>query len=166
MKNKITNVSNLPSPAYVCELELLEKNLKLLKYVQDKAGIKILLALKGFALQSSFDLCKKYLVGCCASGLNEAKLAYEEFNGEVHTYSPAFKPSEFEEISQISNHIVFNSFAELHRYKQKVKTHNSLGLRINPEYSSVEVDLYNPCGVYSRLGTTKKENGKIQMRID
>lgn len=157
MKNIIKNVSNLPSPAYVCELKLLEKNLKLLKDVQDKAGIKILLALKGFALRSSFELCRKYLVGCCASGLNEAKLAYEEFQGEVHTYSPAFKPSEFEELSQISNHIVFNSFNELNRYKDKIKKHNSLGLRINPEYSSVDVDLYNPCGVYSRLGITKKE---------
>jgi len=157
MKNIIKNVSNLPSPAYVCELELLEKNLKLLKYVQDEAGIKILLALKGFALRSSFELCRKYLVGCCASGLNEAKLAYEEFKGEVHTYSPAFKPSEFDELSQISNHIVFNSFNELDRYKDKIKKHNSLGLRINPEYSSVDVDLYNPCGLYSRLGIRKKE---------
>ena len=160
MKNSKNNVSNLPSPAYVCELELLEKNLKLLERVQEEADIKILLALKGFALKSSFDLCRKYLKGCCASGLNEAKLAYEEFKGEVHTYSPAFKPNEFEEITQISNHIVFNSFNELKRWKDTTLQHNSLGLRINPEYSSVEVDLYNPCGVYSRLGITKKEFDK------
>jgi carboxynorspermidine decarboxylase len=160
MKNSELNVSNLPSPAFVCEVVLLEKNLQLLKYVQEKADIKILLALKGFALKSTFELCRQYLKGCCASGLNEAKLAYEEFKGEVHTYSPAFKPSEFEEISKISNHIVFNSFNELDRYKNKVKPHNSLGLRINPEYSTVEVDLYNPCGLYSRLGITKKEFDK------
>jgi len=154
------NKNQIPSPSFVCELELLEKNLKLLKYVQDEAGIKILLALKGFALKSTFDMCRKYLKGCCASGLNEAKLAFHEFGQEVHTYSPAFKPSEFEEITEISNHIVFNSFNELERYKDKVKDHNSLGLRINPEYSSVEVDLYNPCGAYSRLGITKKEFDK------
>lgn len=157
---KIITENTIPSPSFICEEELLEKNLKLLKRVQDEADVHILLALKGFALKSTFDICKKYLKGCCASGLHEAKLAYEEFGGEVHTYSPAFKPSEFEEISQISNHIVFNSFAQLQVYKDKVKKHNSLGLRINPEYSSVLVDLYNPCGLYSRLGITQKEFNK------
>ncbi|MBD3841963.1 MAG: carboxynorspermidine decarboxylase [Campylobacterales bacterium] len=150
------NQSNLPSPCYVCEEALLEKNLKLLKKVQDETGVYILLALKGFAMFSTFDLCKKYLKGCCASGLNEAILAKEEFGLEVHTYSPAFKPNEFEPITKISNHIVFNSFAQLDTYKDNVLPSNSLGLRINPEYSSVEVDLYNPCGAFSRLGTTKK----------
>ena len=111
-------------------------------------------------MYSTFDLCKKYLKGCCASGLNEAILAHEKFGGEVHTYSPAFKPSEFEKITEISNHIVFNSFNQLDTYKKQVKPQNSLGLRINPEYSSVEVDLYNPCGTYSRLGITKKEFNK------
>ncbi|MEA2051058.1 MAG: carboxynorspermidine decarboxylase [Campylobacterota bacterium] len=166
MKNDI-----LPSPCFVCEEKLLEKNLKLLKKVQDEADINILLALKGFAMYSTFDLCKKYLKGCCASGLNEAILAYEEFGGEVHTYSPAFKADEFEQITQISNHIVFNSFTQLNNYQDKIKTHNSLGLRINPEYSSVEVDLYNPCGVYSRLGITKKEflknkSDKLLKKVD
>jgi len=157
MKNNTNQVINLPSPAYVCEENLLLNNLKLLKFVQDEADVSILLALKGFSLKSTFDLCKQYLKGCCASGLNEALLAYEEFKGEVHTYSPAFKPNEFPKITEISNHIVFNSFAQLDLYKDAVKPHNSLGLRINPQYSSVEVDLYNPCGIYSRLGITKEE---------
>jgi carboxynorspermidine decarboxylase len=151
------NSSVLPSPCFVCEEELLENNLKLLKKVQDEANVNILLALKGFALYSTFDLCKKYLKGCCASGLNEAILAHEEFNGEVHTYSPAFKPDEFEQITQISNHIVFNSFSQLELYKDKIKEQNSIGLRVNPEVSTVDVDIYNPCGVFSRLGITKKE---------
>ena len=145
----------LPSPCYVCEEELLIKNLKLLNYVQTKADVNILLALKGFALYSTFDICKQYLKGCCASGLNEAILAKEEFGGEVHTYSPAFKPNEFKQITEISNHIVFNSFNQLETYKDQIKPHNSLGLRINPEVSIVEVDLYNPCSPYSRLGITK-----------
>ena len=154
--------NTLPSPCFVCEEELLEKNLKLLKYIQDQSNVNILLALKGFALKSSFELCKKYLKGCCASGLNEALLAYKEFGNEIHTYSPAFKPNEFEQISDISNHIVFNSFSQLEMYKDKIKKHNSIGLRINPEYSSVEVDLYNPCAINSRLGITKKEFKKYE----
>lgn len=123
--------------------------------MQDEANVKILLALKGFALWSTFDLCRQYLKGCCASGLNEALLAKEEFKGEVHTYSPAFKEDEIDKIIEISNHVVFNSFAQYKKYKQKAIGKTSCGLRVNPEYSSVEVDLYNPCAPYSRLGITK-----------
>ncbi len=151
------NSNELPSPCFVCKEEKLEKNLQLLDSIQQQANVTILLALKGFAMYSTFDICKKYLKGCCASGLNEAILAKEEFGGEVHTYSPAFKPNEFEKITQISNHIVFNSFSQLELYKNKIKPKNSIGLRINPECSTVDVDLYNPCGLNSRLGITKKE---------
>jgi len=151
------NSKKHPSPCFVCEEEKLEKNLIILDTIQKDADVTILLALKGFALYSTFDLCKKYLKGCCASGLNEAKLAAEEFGGEVHTYSPAFKPNEFEEITNISNHIIFNSFSQFDHYHTRIKPHNSIGLRINPECSTVDVDLYNPCGVHSRLGVTKKE---------
>ncbi len=155
MNNIVNSIEELPSPAFVCEEELLKKNLKLLKKVQDETGVKILLALKGFALWSTFDLCKEFLQGCCASGLHEAILAKEEFNKEVHTYSPAFKDEEIDEIIQISNHLVFNSFNQLNRYKDKARGKTSMGLRVNPEYSSVEVDLYNPCGLNSRLGITR-----------
>ena len=151
------NSSTLPSPCFVCEEEKLEKNLQLLDLIQKEADVTILLALKGFALYSTFDTCKKYLKGCCASGLNEAILAKEEFAGEVHTYSPAFKPNEFDEIVKISNHIVFNSLSQFELYKNKILPNNSIGLRINPECSTVDVDLYNPCGTNSRLGITKKE---------
>ncbi|RXK03308.1 carboxynorspermidine decarboxylase [Halarcobacter bivalviorum] len=153
---KITDINKLPSPAFICEEELLERNLKLLKKVQEEADVKILLALKGFALKASFELCRKYLYGCCASGLHEALLAKEEFQKEVHTYSPAFKDEEIDEIIDISNHLVFNSFSQLERYGKKAYGKTSIGLRVNPEYSSVEVDLYNPCGAFSRLGITKK----------
>jgi len=151
------NSKILPSPCFVCEEDKLENNLQVLNSIQKKADVTILLALKGFAMYSTFDICKKYLKGCCASGLNEAILAKEEFGGEIHTYSPAFKPNEFEKISQISNHIVFNSFSQLELYKNQIKSKNSIGLRINPECSTVDVDLYNPCGLNSRLGITKKE---------
>ena len=160
----IDSLEKLPSPAYVCEEELLEKNLKLLKRVQDETGVKILLALKGFAMHSTFDLCKKYLKGCCASGLHEALLAKEEFGKEVHTYSPAFKDEEIDEIISISNHLVFNSFNQLKRYKDKAFKKVSLGVRLNPEYSSVEVDLYNPCAPNSRLGITKANFDESQLQ--
>ena len=160
----VDSFDKLPSPAYVCEEELLEKNLKLLKRVQDETGVKILLALKGFAMYSTFDLCKKYLKGCCASGLHEALLAKEEFGGEVHTYSPAFKDEEIDEIISISNHLVFNSFNQLKRYKDKAFKKVSLGVRLNPEYSSVEVDLYNPCAPNSRLGITKANFDESQLQ--
>jgi len=151
----MTNQTILPSPIYVCEENLLEANLHLLEHIQKQTDVKILLALKGFAMHSTFDMCKKYLKGCCASGLNEAILAYENFGKEVHTYSPAFKENEFDQIAKISNHIVFNSHAQYDKFKDKLLANNSIGLRINPEYSSVEVDLYNPCGINSRLGITK-----------
>ncbi|RLA80553.1 MAG: carboxynorspermidine decarboxylase [Epsilonproteobacteria bacterium] len=162
----MSSKDSLPSPCFVCEEILLENNLKLLKYIQDEANVNILLALKGFALYSTFNLCKKYLKGCCASGLNEALLAKEEFGGEVHTYSPAFKPNEFEQITQISNHIVFNSFSQLELYKNQIKQHNSIGLRINPEVSTVDVDIYNPCAIYSRLGITKNNFQKLPEIVD
>ena len=160
----VDSFDKLPSPAYVCEEELLENNLKLLKRVQDETGVKILLALKGFAMHSTFDLCKKYLKGCCASGLHEALLAKEEFGKEVHTYSAAFKDEEIDEIISISNHLVFNSFNQLKRYKDKAFKKVSLGVRLNPEYSSVEVDLYNPCAPNSRLGITKANFDESQLQ--
>jgi len=150
------------TPYYLCEEELLEKNLKILDYVQKKSGAKIILALKGFAMWSTFDLVSQYLQGCTASGLYEARLAREEFckfnpHAEVHTYSPAFKEEEIEDIASISDHIVFNSPNQLERFICKVKEINpkiEVSLRVNPEVSSSPVDIYNPCGLYSRLGTT------------
>jgi carboxynorspermidine decarboxylase len=149
------DLSNIPSPCYVCEEEKLEKNLKLLEYIQKQSGAKILCALKGFAMWSTFDLVKEYLQGACASGLHEAKLAREEINKEVHTYSPAYKDEEIDEIADISDHVVFNSFNQLQKYKDRVKGKASIGLRVNPECSTVDVDLYNPCAVGSRMGITK-----------
>ncbi len=147
----------LQTPCYILEEKKLRQNLELLDYVQKQSGAKILLALKGFAFQASFPLMRRYLQGCCASGLHEARLAHEEFQGEVHTYSPAFKEGEMEEIISISNHLVFNSFAQWQKYKKQVLGKVSCGLRVNPEVSAAPTDLYNPCATYSRLGITKKE---------
>lgn len=152
-----TSTHNLPSPCWLLEESLLVKNLELLKYVKAQSGVKVLLALKGYALWKSFNIIKPYLDGCCASGLHEAKLAYETFNKEVHTYAPAFKEDEVEEIASISQHMVFNSPEQFKRFYEKAKKTNpniSLGLRINPEYSASPKEIYNPCGLNSRLGTT------------
>lgn len=158
------------TPVYVCEVARLRQNLEILEQVQKSSGAKIILALKGFAMHATFDLVGKYLQGCTASGLHEAKLAREKMNKEVHTYSPAFKEEDIEEIARLSDHIVFNSVDQLFRFQARVKEINpeiSISLRVNPEYSSSPVDLYNPCGVYSRLGTTKKNfDEKVLEHID
>ena len=151
------DVDKIKTPCYICEEELLEKNLQILDSVQKKSGAKIILALKGFAMWSTFALAKKYLKGCTASGLHEALLAREEFDAEVHTYSPAYKDDDIVKIAKISDHIVFNSPSQLLKFKDTIKEINpniSISLRINPETSSSPVDIYNPCGLYSRLGTT------------
>jgi carboxynorspermidine decarboxylase len=125
--------------------------------IKEQSGAKILLALKGYALWKSFDTIRPYLDGCCASGLHEAKLAFEIFGKEVHTYSPAFKEAEIEELANISHHLVFNSPSQFKRFAKEAKKTNStlsLGLRVNPEYSESPKEIYNPCGLYSRLGTT------------
>jgi len=153
MKNE-----ELSTPYWLLEEELLENNLKILQNIKEKTGVKILLALKGYALWQSFPLVSQYLDGCCASGLHEAKLSNEKFQKELHTYSPAFKEEDIEELANISNHLVFNSPSQLQRFGALAKSYNptlSLGLRVNPEYSESPVELYNPCGLYSRLGTTK-----------
>jgi carboxynorspermidine decarboxylase len=149
---------NVKTPVYICEEALLERNLQILDRVQRESGAKVILALKGFAMWSTFDLVKHYLHGATASGLHEALLAHEMIGKEVHTYSPAFKADEIETIAMISDHIVFNSVAQLERFYddvKRVKPDISLSLRVNPECSSSPVDLYNPCALYSRLGTTK-----------
>jgi len=154
-----TKIEKLPSPCWLLEEEKLLRNLKLLQYVKEKSGAKILLALKGYALWKSFPLIRQYLDGCCASGLHEARLAQEEFGREVHTYTPAFKEEEINEIASISQHLVFNSPAQFKRFAAQAREVNpslSLGLRVNPEYSESPKEIYNPCGLNSRLGTTLK----------
>ena len=161
MNNKISRIksilSQVQTPCYICEEELLEKNLKHLKYIQEKADVKILLAIKAFAFSPMMSLASKYLQGCCASGLYEAKYGREFLKKEVHTYNPAFKDSEIDEVCEVSDHIVLNSFNQLEKFKNRTLPKNPIGLRINPEISFSPVDMYNPCAMYSRFGLTKKE---------
>lgn len=144
-----------PSPSYIVDERLLKKNLKRLKSIQDRTNCDILLALKGFAMFSTFPIAKNYLKGVTSSSLFEARLGFEEFGKEVHAYSPAYSEKEIDEYLKYVDHIVFNSFAQLNKYKNKVLNYEkkiSIGLRVNPGYSEVETELYDPCAVNSRLG--------------
>ncbi|MCX7614549.1 MAG: carboxynorspermidine decarboxylase [Clostridiales bacterium] len=147
-------------PYYIVDERLLTKNLEILNYVQKRTGCRILLALKGFSMYSFFPLIGKYLAGITASSLNEARLGSEEMGKEVHIYAPAYMGEEFDEILQHVDHIVFNSFDQWARYKNKVGSHKSknveCGIRVNPEYSEIKVPIYNPCYQNSRLGVTLK----------
>ncbi|MFC3809170.1 carboxynorspermidine decarboxylase [Lacihabitans lacunae] len=154
--------SQIPSPCYVLEEKLLRKNLELLHNVQERSGANIILALKGFSMYSMFPMVKQYLSGATASSLNEARLIFEEMNCLAHTYAPAYKPEEFEEILSYSSHITFNSLNQFNQFKSQVEANErkvSMGIRINPQYAEVATDMYNPCVVGSRLGITRDALG-------
>lgn len=151
------DISNLKTPCYLLDERLLIKNLEILKDIQDRTGCKILLAQKCFSMFCEYPLISKYLAGTTASGLHEAKLGYEEMGKETHIFSPAYPPQDIDEILEICDHMVFNSTDQWKRYKDKVLSYPkkvSCGLRVNPEYSEIETDIYNPCFTGSRLGTT------------
>ena len=153
----LKDYSALKTPCYVIDEPALIKNLECLKRVKEEADCHILLATKAFAAYKTFPLIGKYLDGVTSSSLHEARLGYEEMGKEVHIYAAAYREDDFEEIMKYSGHIVFNSFSQWKKYKDKVAAYPkkiSCGLRINPEYAEVETELYNPCAPYSRMGTT------------
>ncbi len=153
--NIVPTYQHVNSPAYVLEEKLLRKNLELIADVQKKAGVQIILALKGFAMWRVFPLVKKYLSGAAASSLNEARLIYEEMGCKAHTYAVAYLPGEMEEIMRYSSHIVFNSVGQYERFRRGRSANSakiSFGIRCNPEFSEVETELYNPAAPGSRLG--------------
>lgn len=154
---KKIDFTQAPSPSYVVDERLLTRNLEILQSVQERTGAKILLALKGFSMHSVFPLVGKYLAGVTSSSLFEARLGYEKMGKEVHAYAPAYADSEFDELLQYTDHIVFNSHSQWNRFKEKVQNAGKkidVGLRINPEYSEIETQLYNPCAPFSRFGIT------------
>ncbi len=154
------NFSEIPSPASELDESLLRKNLRLINSVQQESGCSIILALKGFSMYSVFGMVKQYLSGATASSLNEARLIVEEMGCKAHTYAPAYLDQEFEEMLQYSSHLTFNSLAQWEQFKDRVIQHTpkiSCGLRINPQYSEVTTDMYNPCIAGSRLGITRDQ---------
>ncbi|HPW71594.1 MAG TPA: carboxynorspermidine decarboxylase [Bacteroides graminisolvens] len=147
--------NQFPSPCYIMEEELLRRNLNLIKSVKDKAGVEIILAFKSFAMWRSFPIFREYIDHSTASSVYEARLALEEFGSKAHTYSPAYTEEDFAEIMRCSSHITFNSLTQYERfYQQAAQEGISCGIRVNPEYSEVETELYNPCAPGTRFGIT------------
>lgn len=155
-----TDFSRVPSPCYVLDQARLRANLELLARVQKESGAKVICALKGYSFWRSFPLVRQYLAGATASSLNEAILASSEMGGELHVYAPGYGDDEIDRILDLAGHITFNSFSQWRKFRQKTLAHPrrpSPGIRVNPEYSQVETDLYNPCAPFSRLGVVLDE---------
>ncbi len=148
-------MDKIPSPCYVMEEKLLRRNLELIRSVKERAGVEIILAFKSFAIWKSFPIFREYISYTTASSPYEARLAYEEFGSRAHTYSPAYTEKDFPVIMKCSSHITFNSLTQYERFYPQVKAYSepiSCGIRVNPEYSEVEVELYNPCAPGTRFG--------------
>ena len=147
--------NQIKMPAYILEEEKLRRNLSLIKGIADEAGIEIILAFKAFALWKTFPIFREYINSTTASSLSEARLAYEEFGAPAHTFSPAYTDLEIEDIARMSSHLTFNSLSQYSRHHTKALETNSnlkLGVRVNPEYSEVGTDIYNPCAPGTRFG--------------
>ena len=160
---------DIPSPSFVLEEEKFRKNLSLIRSVKERAGIDIIMAFKAFALWKVFDVVREYIPYTTASSLSEARLAYEEMKSYAHTYAPVYSDNEFTQIMECSSHITFNSLTQYEHFRPQIEAserHISCGIRINPEYSQVETDLYNPCAPGSRLGVTADKLQQLPQGIE
>ena len=147
------NYELINTPVYIVEEERLRNNLQLISDVARRTKSEWILAFKAFALWRTFFIFRDYISSTTASSLSEARLATEEFGAPAHTYSPAYKDEEFDEIASYSSHLTFNSLSQYERFHKRAGN-CSIGLRINPEYSEVETLLYNPCAPGTRFGVT------------
>lgn len=144
---------SIETPVYLLDESLIEENMKVLQHVKKRTGCKVFHALKAYASFATFPMMSRYLDGVCASGLNEARLGYEEFKKEVHTFSAAYREKEIDAILKYSDSIIFNSFYQLQQYGKAARNDSvEIGLRVNPGHSEIETDMYNPCAPSSRLG--------------
>ena len=152
------DVNKVPTPCYIADESALIRNLEILRGVSDRTGAKILLAQKAFSCYHLYPMIGEYLAGTACSGLFEAKLGYEEMGKENHVFSAAYRESEIDEIISYCGHIIFNSFTQLDRYRDRVlAAGKKIGLRINPEHSTQEGhEIYDPCSPKSRLGITRR----------
>ncbi|MCB1353532.1 MAG: carboxynorspermidine decarboxylase [Rhodobacteraceae bacterium] len=149
------DLSRVPSPCFVVDEAAIRRNLSILKDVSDRSGAHVLAALKAFSMFALAPVVREYLAGTCASGLFEARLAREEYGGEVATFCAGYKASEIDAIIALSDHMIFNSPAQKDRFLPNVRAAGrnvSVGLRINPEHSEGEIAKYDPCAPCSRLG--------------
>ena len=168
MKVDTKTFKEIHRPMYILEESLLRRNLSLIKHVADAAGVEIILAFKAYALWKTFPIFREYINATTASSLAEARLAFDKFCSPAHTYSPAYTSYEIDEIAECSSHLTFNSLSQYDRFAERVKRVNpgiSLGLRVNPEYSEISTDLYNPCAPGTRFGINA-ENLPDQLPAD
>ena len=143
----------MTTPYYLLEESKLRRNLSLIRSIAERANVEFILAFKAFALWRTFPIFREYIHHTTASSPYEARLAYEEFGSKAHTYSPAYEAHTFDEIVRCSSHITFNSLSQYERFAPRaIAAGISCGLRINPEYSEIETELYNPCAPGSRFG--------------
>ncbi len=157
MKVDTTTYKEINRPMYIIEEERLRRNLQLISDVAKRSNTEIILAFKAFALWKTFPIFREYINATTASSLAEARLALDKFGSKAHTFSPAYTDYEIDEIADCSSHITFNSLSQYNHLHERVKARNndiSLGLRINPEYSEIETDIYNPCAPGTRFGTS------------
>ena len=155
--------SQIPSPCFVMEEELLRRNLRLIRSVQDRGGVQIILAFKAFAMWKAFPIVREYIGYSTASSVAEAQLAFEEMGSLAHTYAPAYTDTDFPHFLKCSSHITFNSLSQFERFYPQVQASGKkveCGVRINPEFSVVDTDLYNPSAPGSRLGVTADRIGE------
>lgn len=158
MMNYNFDANKVPTPCYIVDEPALIRNLEILRGVSERTGAKILLAQKAFSCYHLYPMIGQYLAGTACSGLFEAKLGYEEMGKENHVFSAAYRESEIDEIISCCGHIIFNSFTQLDKYRERVlAAGKKIGLRINPEFSTQEGhEIYDPCSPRSRLGITRK----------
>ena len=163
----MVDFSKIPSPCYVLDEELLEQNLAVIDRVRREAGVEVIVALKACAMWSIFPELARHSDGATASSAAEARLVYEEFGSPAHTYAPVYTERNIEEILRCSSHLTFNSLNQFRRFGPRAILHGiSCGLRVNPGYSPVEVDLYNPCVAGSRLGIPSEELAELPAGVE
>ena len=156
----------IPSPCYVLEESKLIRNLEVIDRVQKEAGVEVILAFKGFSMWSAFPIVRQYVKGATASSLSEVKLCNEEMGVKSHTYCVAYSDDEFDEIAAHSSHLTFNSLGQYNRFIDRVPSGVGVGLRVNPQWSDVETDLYNPSSPVSRLGITSDHLSRLPDRVE
>lgn len=151
----------IATPCYLIDERLIEENMRVLRYVKDRTGCKILHALKAYATFATFPVMSRYLDGTCASGLNEARLGREEFKKEVHTFGAAYSEKDLPLILKYTDVVIFNSFHQLARFGEAARDAGTgVGLRVNPGHGEVATEMYNPCAPRSRLGIVRDEFAK------
>ena len=157
------DLTRLPSPCFVVDEVAVRRNLEVLADVQERSGARILGALKAFSMWSIGDLVGRYLSGTCASGLHELRLGHEHYGGECHVFSAAYSQQDFDEILNLADTVVFNSFGQWQRFQPQIQAAKQrrpnlqFGLRINPEHSEGDVPIYDPCAPGSRLGILRAQ---------